>query len=440
VHEAGIFGKGVKIAVVDTGIWYNHSALGGGFGPGFKVAGGYDLVGDGLWPYSNDKHIDADPNDQQGHGTHVAGIIAGKTESWTGVAPEAILYSYKVFTQSDGTDDATLIETFIAAYSDDVDIITASIGGYGGFANNAWAEVASRIVERGVVVTIATCNAGNAGAFFSGTGSSGKNVLAVASAEVTTVEEKARPSYFTSWGGLYDLTIKPDISAPGSNIFSTYFGPGDSFAELTGTSMATPYIAGVAALYISAHGGKKEHGKNFAQELAMRIIASGTAMPWLSDSSVPGGELSAPIPQVGNGLVDSVKLLNYKALLSFGRFALNDKVHFQSSQSITITNNGEENVTYSFSLQDSAEVEVFWPFQASDAAETPRLRKRVELIPSKMVPNVPFPTSFTLAPRGSQNAESATLSISFHFFHLILIEGRRKLTQFEGLCFQFQRD
>lgn len=47
LHEQGIYGKGVKVAIVDTGIDYNHPALGGGFGSGFKVAGGYDYVGDG---------------------------------------------------------------------------------------------------------------------------------------------------------------------------------------------------------------------------------------------------------------------------------------------------------------------------------------------------------------------------------------------------------
>ncbi|MFP5247323.1 MAG: S8 family serine peptidase, partial [Thermoanaerobaculia bacterium] len=68
-------GAGVKVAVLDTGIDYTHPALGGGFGEGHKVAGGWDFVND-----------DADPMDDNGHGTHVAGIIAADGSGLTGVA------------------------------------------------------------------------------------------------------------------------------------------------------------------------------------------------------------------------------------------------------------------------------------------------------------------------------------------------------------------
>lgn len=94
--------------------------LGGGFGAGFKVAGGWDFVGDGNYPISGPKAPDDDPIDSNGHGTHVAGIVAGKTEGWTGVAPEAELYAYKVFSQAGSTDSATLIESFLRAYEDGV--------------------------------------------------------------------------------------------------------------------------------------------------------------------------------------------------------------------------------------------------------------------------------------------------------------------------------
>ncbi|TDZ30430.1 Minor extracellular protease vpr [Colletotrichum spinosum] len=198
-HAAGVFGKGAKVAVVDTGIWYNHEALGGGFGDGFKVAGGYDFVGDGAWPNEGEvKAPDDDPLDQQGHGTHVAGIIAGNSSILTGVAPEATLYAYKVFSSVDGTDEDTLIEAFLTAYDAGVDIITSSIGGIGGFPDNAWAVVASRLVDRGVVVTISAGNDGQAGAFAASSGSSGEHVVAVASIEADVLAS-------SSFRGVFNL-------------------------------------------------------------------------------------------------------------------------------------------------------------------------------------------------------------------------------------------
>jgi len=63
-----------------------------------------------------------------------------------------------------------------------------------------------------------------------------------------------RPSQFTSWGALPDLKVKPDIAAPGGNIFSTALGGG--YETQSGTSQAAPYIAGVAALWIGKYGGR----------------------------------------------------------------------------------------------------------------------------------------------------------------------------------------
>ncbi len=95
-----IDGKGMLIGIIDTGIDYKHPDLGGGFGPGYKVLGGYDF-GDN----------DPDPMDQQGHGTHVAGIAAanGKIK---GVAPEANLMAYKIVP---GGQNSASTEAIIAA-------------------------------------------------------------------------------------------------------------------------------------------------------------------------------------------------------------------------------------------------------------------------------------------------------------------------------------
>jgi subtilisin family serine protease len=88
-NELGGTGAGIRVGIIDTGIDYTHPAFGNGFGPGHRVAGGYDFVND-----------DPDPLDDHGHGTHVAGIVAGSGGGVVeGVATQATLYAFKVLNQ-----------------------------------------------------------------------------------------------------------------------------------------------------------------------------------------------------------------------------------------------------------------------------------------------------------------------------------------------------
>ncbi|GKT51113.1 minor extracellular protease vpr [Colletotrichum spaethianum] len=557
LHEAGVLGKGAKVAVVDSGIWYTHEALGGGFGEGFKVAGGYDFVGDGSWPNEGEvKSPDADPLDQQGHGTHVAGIIAGNSSVFTGVAPEATLYAYKVFSSVDGTDEDTLIEAFLAAYDAGVDIITSSIGGVNGFADNAWAVVASRLVDQGVVVTISSGNDGQGGAFAASSGSSGEHVVAVASIEAdvlasssfrgvfnldgqsnetrvayramedwfpsevkdwpifplglntsaadeacnplpagtpdftgvvalvrrggcnfdqkqrnlaafnashilfysnemplvrpttqdtssliamvdarvgiaiidtikaggnVTADFTERPIYhivgikneenggvasqFTSIGATNDLFIKPDIAAPGGQILSSYVGGG--YAILSGTSMSCPYVAGIAALYVSKFGGRSVHGPEWAKRLVMRLIASGDAITW-DDGQLENNQYDflAPVAQVGAGLINASKVLEYETSLSFAKFALNDTHHFSRYHTVDITNTGSQPVTYAFAQQESGGMNTV----NLDPNEwgTPKIAwfEETMVAPQKMTPRISFPGgSFTVQPGETRTAQ-----------------------------------
>ncbi|KAH7310733.1 subtilase [Stachybotrys elegans] len=550
MHAAGIFGKGVKIGVVDTGIDYTHPALGGGFGEGFKVAGGYDFVGDGNWPDSGDKEPDEDPRDGASHGTHVAGIIGGKSDYFSGVAPEASLYAYKVFSQAASTDDATLIESFLRAADDGMDIITASIGSNGGWEDNAWAFVASRIAEEGIVVTIAAGNSGSIGSVYGSSGSSGKYVIGVASVEgesaanpsirvnfnhrcVTNttligyipsvvpfeprpatgwpivpisnethalesacepfepgafnftgkiplvrrggcpMQQKQEnlnalgarfillyndeqplavlgttnyqsyvglieahsgeaiveavnagvkvtadfhnywldqvslprsyagvPSTFTSWGGLYDMQLKPDIAAPGGEIYSTL--PRGLWAAMSGTSMATPYVAGVVALYISVHGGRSVHGKDFAKQVMKRVISSGVSRQWWDDAS-----FVAPPTQVGTGLIDAYKLINYTTSLDFWKIELNDTANFNAAHEITVTNGGSDSVKYTFDVQDAAGMETYYD-DNGQSSSSPRLKTFSEMTPTHMPVDVALPAPFTLGP-----GESKTVEVTF---------------------------
>lgn len=536
---------------MDTGTQYTHPALGGCLGSGCKVAGGYDLVGDGCWPDAGcDVEPDGDPLDQLGHGTHVAGIAVGQSPDgrFVGVAPAATILSYKVFTDIDATTEDVLIEAFLMAYEADADIITCSVGGDGGWSSDAWAVVASRIAEQGIIVTIAAGNDGQEGAFVASDGSSGLDVIAVASVEAEVVAEGAflanitinnqtssaavgyyqgfepvpstytglpiyaislntsstddaceplnvnltgmialvhvgdcdgttqqtniqdagahltmwyladdpyaipdyqiiggftaviaqdagealvealaaggsvvadftvltssyfvgmanaagtggLPNYFTSWGPLYDLSLKPDVAAPGGDILSTY--PTDTYAVLSGTSMATPYIAGVAALYIGYHGGRRSNtaGAFRASALAARLVASGRSLPYFDGTSLTDYGLYAPVAQVGTGIVNaSDVVLGFTTTLTSStstssdavvRFALNDTRYFNASHAVGITNGAADvSVTYTYGVQAAA------GFQTYDASGG--FVDFYDLVPVVMEASVELPDSVTL--------------------------------------------
>ena len=96
---------------------FRHPALGGCFGPGCKIAFGYDLVGDN-YTGNNLPVPDNDPLDCNGHGTHVSGIIGANAPTFTGVAPNATLGMYRVFGCTGSTSNDIIIAAFIAAFND----------------------------------------------------------------------------------------------------------------------------------------------------------------------------------------------------------------------------------------------------------------------------------------------------------------------------------
>ncbi|EJD54165.1 subtilisin-like protein, partial [Auricularia subglabra TFB-10046 SS5] len=189
VHAQGYTGKGIKVAIIDTGIDYRHPNLGGGFGPGFKVAGGYDFVGDDYMPGFTLPVPDADPLDTcDGHGTHVAGIVAanpGGPYNTTGVAPGATLHAYRVFSCGGSTEDV-IIDGMLRAHDDGMDILHMSVGYTNGWADTSMALVAKRIGDSpGRVLTISAGNDGLNGAMVMSTPATGDSpgVISVASVD-----------------------------------------------------------------------------------------------------------------------------------------------------------------------------------------------------------------------------------------------------------------
>jgi subtilisin family serine protease len=184
--DKAVTGKGVKVAVIDTGIDYLHPALGGCFGEGCLVSYGTDLVGDDF-NGGNTPVPDPDPLDNcNGHGTHVAGIIAAQSNNPYGIvgaAQDVTLGGYRVFGCTGDVGNDILIAAYNMAYEAGSDIITASIGGASGWSEDPWAAVVSRIVENGVPCVVSAGNDGAAGIFYASTAANGKKVTAIASVD-----------------------------------------------------------------------------------------------------------------------------------------------------------------------------------------------------------------------------------------------------------------
>lgn len=131
--DFGLSGRGIRVAVLDSGIDYDHPDLGGCFGKDCRVAMGWDFVGDAFNPdrtsptYNPLPVPDADPDDCDGHGTHVAGII-GANGTIRGVAPQVTLHAYRVFGCVGPTTTDVILAAMERAYQDGADVLNMSLG------------------------------------------------------------------------------------------------------------------------------------------------------------------------------------------------------------------------------------------------------------------------------------------------------------------------
>ncbi|WP_330172227.1 S8 family peptidase [Streptomyces sp. NBC_01498] len=225
-------GKGVTAYIVDTGIEYGHEEFGG------RAKPGYDAVGDGR-----------DGADCQGHGTHVAGTVAGRTY---GVAPEADLVSVRVLDCKGRGAWSGILAGFdwIAGHAKQPAVLNGSLGGPKSVAVNT---AATALARKGVLPVLAAGNDGVDACTVSP--ASAKGVVTVGATDRTD-----RQTSFSNHGECLSLY------APGAAIVSARLGGGST--PLDGTSMASPHVAGVAALH------KAEHPDATAEELARRLDAA----------------------------------------------------------------------------------------------------------------------------------------------------------------------
>ena len=226
----GYDGWGVKVAVLDTGIDYNH--------PDLYVYGGADFTGSGSYM------------DRRGHGTLSAGIIAAREYRGkiVGVAPRAKLYAVKVLGNDGYGYTSGIIAGMEWCIKNGIQVASMSLGGAQG-PSVAYSNAISKCQLNGVIVVVAAGNSGHTNYFpwvCSPANSVQAKTWSASPIAVGAVDKRNQIAYFSSRGHKYLPWNPVGCVAPGVKVNSTI--PGNKYVEMSGTSMACPHVAGLAAL------------------------------------------------------------------------------------------------------------------------------------------------------------------------------------------------
>ncbi|WP_332306766.1 S8 family serine peptidase [Saccharomonospora xinjiangensis] len=279
-HTGGVTGDGVRVAVLDTGIDADHPDLAS------AVAEVKDFTGGGS------------ADDGHGHGTHVAGTIAGDGTAsggrYRGVAPDAELVVGKVLDDA-GFGQESWILAGMEWAAGNAPVVNMSLGGAPTDGTDPMSMALNRLTEEtGALFVVA---AGNMGTEMS-VGSPGSADAALTVGAVT--KDDALAGFSSRGPRVGDHAIKPDVTAPGADIVAaraegTQLGEpaGDGYISASGTSMASPHVAGAAALL------EQRHAEWDADELKAALMGSALAHPELSAYEQGAGriDVSAALAQ-----------------------------------------------------------------------------------------------------------------------------------------------
>lgn len=273
-EQFGYTGKGVVVAILDSGVNYNHEDL-----------------KDALWEDENYPHHgwdfsynDNDPMDDKGHGTHCAGTIVGngKSGTRTGVALDARLMILKVLDKNGQGSEKNIFDAIQFAVDHGANVLSMSIGWDGSNQYKTWRDVMTNLLEFDVLAVVAAGNNGESISYYTlpyniglpgacpaawlhpsqPNPSSTSSVITIGSVQENGVDPAKTSAYGPcSWQGVegYDDylynpgegLLKPDVCMQGVNVLSADWQNTQGYVRLSGTSMATPAVAGVVALMLS---------------------------------------------------------------------------------------------------------------------------------------------------------------------------------------------
>lgn len=294
-------GAGIKVAVLDSGIGPHEDLY---------VTGGVSFVGGKSY------------SDGNGHGTHVSGTIAALHNGLglAGIAPGVDLYAVKVLNSGGSGSTSGVVSGIEWSLNNGMKIINMSLGSTE--ASQAMEDACNAAYSAGILLVAAAGNSGNV----SGTGDSVSyparydSVVAVAATDANN-----KRASFSSTG------LAVELAAPGVNINSTYK---NSYASLSGTSMASPHVAGVAALVMAAN-------PTLTNRQVRGIIKNTATM------------LSAPVEHVGYGLVDAKSAVSLAQIFDETLFTVSGSVKDEAGNGIPNANVVVEGTPYKTVTTDS---------------------------------------------------------------------------------------
>jgi len=327
-------GAGKVVAIIDTGVDMSHPAFSGALHgtPAIDSSKGAALarqVGKSgtyvseKFPFAYDyADGDNDASPAGSHGTHVAGITAANGSQITGIAPDAQIIVGKVARGRGGIPDSALLAALDDMAVIKPDVVNLSLGRTAGMdsaADTLFAGVYEKLQNNGTIVDVA---AGNEYSAAYGN-KSGKNLPYASDPDSSTLGEPStfapvvsvasienarngrgayKMSDFSSWGLSPDMRLKPEVTAPGGNIYSSV--PGGGYQYKSGTSMATPQITGVSAVVLERVQNDPLFSSMSARQKAdvVQNLIMGTAVP-VADPNAGSGAYYSPRKQ-GAGLVN----------------------------------------------------------------------------------------------------------------------------------------